>query len=119
LIFAITLPIIGTSQAVFSYALGPTWLLAIFIGGPLMAIFAVNIAVLVSSRARDPRAAEQTAAVVILPVILILFGVLAGYIILDVTVMLAGFSALLVVDIVLIYLSARLFQRETILTKWS
>lgn len=92
LIFAITLPIIGTSQAVFSYALGPTWLLAIFIGGPLMAIFAVNIAVLVSSRARDPRAAEQTAAVVILPVILILFGVLAGYIILDVTVMLAGFS---------------------------
>jgi ABC-2 type transport system permease protein len=119
LIFAIALPIIGTSQAVISYALGPTWLLAIFIGGPLMAIFAVNIAVLVSSRARDPRAAEQTAAVVILPVILILFGVLAGYIILNVTVMLASFSALLVVDIVLIYLGARLFQRETILTKWS
>jgi ABC-2 type transport system permease protein len=119
LIFAIALPIIGVSPAVISYALGPTWLVAIFIGGPLMAVFAVNIAVLVSSRARDPRAAEQTAAVVILPVLIMLFAVLAGFIVLNVTFMLASFSVLLILDVFLVYLGARLFQREAILTRWS
>jgi len=119
LIFAIALPIIGVSPAVISYALGPTWLVAIFIGGPLMAVFAVNIAVLVSSRARDPRAAEQTAAVVILPILMLLFAVLGGFIILNVTIMLASFSALLILDVFLVYLGARLFQREAILTRWN
>jgi ABC-2 type transport system permease protein len=107
------------SPAVISYALGPTWLVAIFIGGPLMAVFAVNIAVLVSSRARDPRAAEQTAAVVILPVLIMIFAVLAGFIVLNVTFMLASFSVLLILDVFLVYLGARLFQREAILTRWS
>jgi ABC-2 type transport system permease protein len=119
LIFAIALPIIGVRPAVISYALGPTWLVAIFVGGPLMAVFAVNIAVLVSSRARDPRAAEQTAAVVILRILMLLFAVLGGFIILNVTIMLASFSFLLILDVFLVYLGARLFQREAILTRWN
>lgn len=117
-IFAVALQLIGISPAVVSYALGPIWLLAIFVAGPLMAVMAVNVAVMVSSRARDPRAAEQTAAVVIVPVMLLLFSVLAGFIVLSVNMMLITIAILLVLDIGLVYLGARLFQREVILTRW-
>jgi hypothetical protein len=33
--------------------------------------------------------------------------------------MLASFSVLLILDVFLVYLGARLFQREAILTRWN
>jgi ABC-2 type transport system permease protein len=94
------------------------WLVAVFVAGPLMAIMAVNFAVIVSSRVNDPRVAEQMAAVIIVPLLGMLFGQLAGVIVLNVQFMLVAVSIILIVDVGLIYLGARLFQRETILTKW-
>jgi len=50
--------------------------------GPLMAIAAVNLSVIVSSRVNDPRMAEQIAGVLIVPILALLFAQLAGLIIL-------------------------------------
>jgi ABC-2 type transport system permease protein len=83
-----------------------------------MAIVAVNFALIVSSRVSDPRVAEQISAVIIVPLLAVVFGQIAGVIILNAQFMLIAVGVLVLVDVGLIYLGARLFQRETILTKW-
>ena len=117
-IFVLLTPLVGVSPAVRSYILGPTWLLAIVVAGPLMAVLAINFSLMVSSRVNDPRAAEQISAVLIVPLMLVLFGQIGGLIILNPTLMFILILILVVLDIGMIYLGARLFQRETILTRW-
>jgi len=118
LIFLILAPIVGARPTVFAGILNPVWLLAIFVAGPLMALLAVNIAIIVSSRVNDPRVAEQIAAVVVVPILGLIFGQVAGVIVLNVQFMVMAIGGLAVIDAALIYVGARLFQRETILTKW-
>lgn len=117
-IFQILIPLTGASQQVRAYVLGPTWLLGVLVVGPLMAIAAVNFAIMVSSRVNDPRVAEQMAAILIVPVLALLFGQVAGLLVINQQLMLIVISALIAADALLIYLGARLFQRETILTRW-
>jgi ABC-2 type transport system permease protein len=118
LIFVVLAPVVGATPAVISYILNPVWLLAVIVAGPLMAVLSVNFALFVSSRVNDPRVAEQISAVLIMPILMILFGQIAGIIVLSVQIMLLFILALVVIDIGMIYLGARLFQRETILTQW-
>lgn len=117
-IFQFALGAIGASPAVRAYVLSPAWLMGVGLAGPLMSAAAVNVAVILSSRVSDPRVAEQLSAVLVVPVLGLLFGQVAGFLVMDARMMLATVSALLAVDLVLVYLSARLFQRERILTRW-
>lgn len=106
------------SEEIFRLAMDPMWLVAIFVVGPLMSLMAVSVAVMVSSRVTDPRAAEQLAAFVILPIILLILGQSMGWLIVDARLVLLLGLVVLLVDVVLVYLSVKSFQRETILTKW-
>ena len=117
-VFQLLIPVTGASEVVRSYVLGPTWLLGVLVVGPLMAIAAVNFAIMVSSRVNDPRIAEQMAAILIVPVMALLFGQVAGLLVVNLQLMLVVIGVMVVLDILLIYLGARLFQRETILTRW-
>ncbi|HMT21156.1 MAG TPA: ABC transporter permease, partial [Promineifilum sp.] len=94
------------------------WLLAIFVVSPLLAVLATCVAVIVSSRASDPRVAEQLSAVVILPLILLVVGQSLGLILIDRRLMLLLGLIVLILDAALLFLAVRLFQRETILTRW-
>lgn len=118
LLFILVSPLTGISEAVHAYIMGPTWVLAVFLLGPLMAVMAVNFAIYVSSRAADPRVAEQISAVLILPVMMVLFGQIAGIVTLDLKLVLITAVVLLLLDIGLVWLAARLFKRENILTAW-
>ncbi len=118
ILFILLLPVVGVSAAVRNYITGPIWLLAVFLAGPLMAILAVNFAVLVSSRVSDPRVAEQISAVLIVPILALLFSQIAGIIVLNTGIMLLFCLVVAVIDVGMIFLGARLFRRETILTKW-
>ena len=117
-IFVLLAPVFGASASAVRQLLNPIWFVAVFIIGPLIAILAVNFAVLVSSRVTDPRVAEQISAVIIVPLLAVLFGQIAGVIVLDLRFMLAAVVVLVIIDIGVAALGARLFQRETILTKW-
>ncbi|MCC7361809.1 MAG: ABC transporter permease subunit [Anaerolineales bacterium] len=117
-VFLIGLPLVGGGAIVVRQVLSPVWLLAIFVISPLMSVLAVVFALMVSSRASDPRVAEQTAAVIIAPLLAVLFGQLAGVIVLNVTFMLVAIVLLALIDLAMVYLGARLFQRENILTRW-
>jgi len=117
-IFAIGTLIITGGGALAAALLDPMWLIAIFLAGPLMAVLSVNFSIMVSSRVNDPRVAEQLSAVIILPLLAVFFGQIAGLFILNSTLILIMCVVLLLVDILMVYLSIRLFQRETILTRW-
>jgi len=117
-IFAIGSLIITGGGALASALLDPMWLIAVFLAGPLMAVLSVNFSIMVSSRVNDPRVAEQLSAVVILPILAVFFGQIAGLFILNSTLILIMCLVLFLVDLLMIFLSVRLFQRETILTRW-
>ncbi|MEA3327426.1 MAG: ABC transporter permease subunit [Chloroflexota bacterium] len=117
-LFLLGLPILGVSRAVISYIISPTWLLAILIGGPLMAVASVNFAIYISSRVSDPRVAEQISALLIVPILGLMFAQIAGVIVVNVIVMLSFIGGMILFDIGMIYLGATIFQRETILTRW-
>jgi len=117
-IFAIGSLIITGGGALAAALLDPMWLIAIFIAGPLMAVLSVNFSIMVSSRVNDPRVAEQLSAVVILPLLAVFFGQIAGLFILNSTLILIMCVVLLLIDVLMIYLAVRLFQREMILTRW-
>jgi ABC-2 type transport system permease protein len=117
-IFAIGSLFLTGGGALASALLDPMWLIAVFIAGPLMAVLSVNFSIMVSSRVNDPRVAEQLSAVVILPLLAVFFGQIAGVFILNSTLILLMSLVLLFVDAVMVYLAIRLFQRETILTRW-
>ena len=117
-IFAVGSLIITGGGALAAALLNPTWLIAVFVAGPLMAVLSVNFCIMVSSRVNDPRVAEQVSAVVILPLLVLFFGQIAGFLVLNSTLILIMCVVLVLLDILMIYLAVRLFQREAILTRW-
>ena len=117
-LFLLFAPLAGATPAVMSYILSPIWLIGVLAIGPLFAVASVIVALIVSSRVADPRVAEQISAVVIMPVLVILFAQIAGIVILDVQAMILGVLVMIAIDIGLIALAAQLFQREVILTRW-
>jgi ABC-2 type transport system permease protein len=118
LIFAIGAWFLITSQALYAALLDARWLLAVFLVGPLMALLAVNVSIMVSSRVNDPRVAEQISMIVILPILAVFFGQLAGLFLINRQFVLVSAAVLALVDGLLVYLAVHLFQRETILTRW-
>lgn len=117
-IFALGSWILVANKMLLSALLDARWLIAIFIVGPLLAVISVTFAVMVSSRVSDPRVAEQVSMVVIVPVLVGLFGQMAGLFVLNKQVILGVAIVMVALDTLLVYLATRVFQRESILTRW-
>jgi ABC-2 type transport system permease protein len=100
------------------FLLEPLWLLAIFVVGPLMTLLAVSIAMMVSSRVSDPRVAEQLSMFIILPVILGIIGQSVGVVLIDREFVLIVAAVVAILDVILLFVGVRAFQREAILTRW-
>jgi len=98
--------------------LAPRWLIAIFLVGPLLAILAVSFAMMVSSRVSDPRSAEQISMMLILPIMGGFLGQMAGLFVLSTAIISTVAGVMVLLDALMIYLAARVFQRESILTRW-
>jgi ABC-2 type transport system permease protein len=117
-IYAVGAGLLVESPAVTRALVNPLWLFAVIVVGPLLATLSVNFALMVSSRVTDPRAAEQISVVIILPLLVLFFGQITGLFYINTTLILGLAFVLLIVDAIMIYLAVRLFQRETILTRW-
>jgi ABC-2 type transport system permease protein len=117
-IFEVGAHLIATSPVVLTRLTEPLWLMAIFLIGPLLAVASVSVAVMVSSRATDPRVAEQLSMLVILPLLAVFFGQIAGLFLVNETLILWMAVALVIIDAGLLIFATQLFQRETILTRW-
>ncbi|WP_420644144.1 ABC transporter permease subunit [Candidatus Leptofilum sp.] len=107
-----------TNETVFARIIDPMWLLAVFLVGPLLAVLAVCAAMMISSRVSDPRTAEQLSGAVMLPIILLVMGQSFGVFLLSSELVLVTAVVLIILDAILFYLTVKMFQRETILTRW-
>ena len=117
-LFMVAARMLAVSDRVFALIADPMWLVGMLVAAPLLCILSVTTAVAVSSRVNDPRAAEQLSAMLVIPVMVLLFGRIIGFLTLNVTTMLIFSLLLLVVNFGMLALTVKLFQREVILTRW-
>ena len=104
---------------VYSYSARSVWVLAMLLLSPLMAILSVLCGVIVSSRMNDARAAQQVTGIFVVPIMGVSLVVLAGWIFVSVPIVLYTVLGTLLVDLVVLFFAVQLFQRETILTRWT
>lgn len=86
--------------------------------GPLATLAALQATIAVSSRANDPRSAQQIAVLLVLPLVIMLVGQIVGAFVVTTLTLLLIALAMAVVWVLLLLLSVALFERETILTRW-
>lgn len=94
------------------------WLFGTLVLSPLLALFGNAMAVVVSSRVLDPRAAQNLAATTVLPLLGLLVVQLAGRIALGPRFYGVLALGVLLADIALVFAAVRLFDRERLLTHW-
>jgi ABC-2 type transport system permease protein len=117
-VFALGSWLAVANKAVVGALLDASWLIAILVVGPLMAVLSVTFSLMVSSRVNDPRVAEQVSMVIMLPVLAGFFGQVAGFFFLNKQIITVVAVVMVAVDALMVYLATRVFQRETILTRW-
>lgn len=118
LIFILGATFLAAGPDLVGRLLDPLWLLAVFVVGPLLTISAISVAVMVSSRANDPRVAEQLSMLVVIPLLGLFFAQIAGLIYINRTVIVWMALGIAALDAVLVYFATQFFQREAILTRW-
>lgn len=97
---------------------GPRFVLMFGVLGPLVELASLQVSVIVSSRAADPRSAQQMTGLLILPITAVFIAQLMGVLMIGSTALLLGSLACLLLNLVLLWIGIRVFQRETILTRW-
>jgi ABC-2 type transport system permease protein len=106
------------SDRVYAALLNPKWLVAMLILAPLLSLLSVSIAVVISSRVNDNRAVQQIGGFIVLPIVLLGLAQTTGLILLNAGTFVLGAAIVAVIDILILRLGVRLFQREKILTQW-
>jgi len=96
----------------------PRALLTMFLLGPLASLAALQMAVCVSSRVNDARSAQQIGALIILPITLLLVGEFTANLQLTSALLLTMSAGLAMLNVALMLVGIRLFDRESILTRW-
>ncbi len=104
----------------YGYYLFPNLTMAVLFGlvTPLVCLSSVEGSVVISSFVTDVRAAQQLASLLILPFVGLYVAGEIGLLRLDAFHLLLLAPALLAADIVLLFVSRALFQRDQILTRW-
>jgi ABC-2 type transport system permease protein len=106
-------------RGVWTMMLTTRSLALVFVMGPLAALLGLQLAVCASSRVNDARTAQQLGAlIIVLPIAALQIGQFLGGIVLT-TGMIAAIAVLLCAsNAVLMSIAIRLFDRESILTRW-
>ena len=97
---------------------GPRLFLLFALLGPLIELASLQVSVIVSSRTSDPRSAQQITALLILPVTIVFVAQLMGLVLIGPTAILLASLGCLVLNALLLWVGVRVFQRESILTRW-
>ncbi len=95
----------------------PTWYPLIFWVAPAVATMAMAASVLVSSRVSTFMEAYQTSGILVLPVIILVIGQVAGVVYLDVGFALLLGTFLWILDAVLIYIGVKQFRRAELIAR--
>ncbi len=95
-----------------------SWYLALFLLTPAVALLSFLLGIIASPRAADSKAAQNIAILIILPVMALIGIQVTGQVWFTPILMLAISLAVIVIDIMALFLAVRLFRRETIVSGW-
>jgi ABC-2 type transport system permease protein len=98
--------------------LGARTLIMFLLLAPLVELATLQVSVIVSSRANDPRSAQQLTSLLILPITAVFIAQLMGSFVLTSGWLLLGCAVLAALNGALLIAGVRVFERETILTRW-
>jgi ABC-2 type transport system permease protein len=98
--------------------LGARTLMLFAVLGPLVSLTALLTAGIVSSRVNDARTAQQLGGFLALPITAIFIAQLMGQFLLGIGALLSMAAMLAGVNLLLLWVGVRVFQRETILMRW-
>lgn len=119
---AVALEILGAvllaDAGVWQSLIGPRLFLMFGLLGPFVVLASLQVSVIVSSRASDPRSAQQVTGLLILPVTFVFVAQMMGVLVVGPTALVLGAFGCMVLNVILLWLGVRVFQRETILTRW-
>lgn len=118
-IFAASIPLVALTPQVAALIVSPAWVLMVLLCAPLLGLIMVGASVLISSRVNDPRTAQNLNGVVVVPIMLLFAGQLAGLVVVNVGFVLLFAAGLAALAALTLWLAARLFEREAILTRWT
>jgi ABC-2 type transport system permease protein len=90
----------------------------ILVVGPALALLSLQTAILISSRVNDARTAQQFGVFVIIPATALLVAQFSGALWLSAAALAAIGIGILIIWVILAAISVRVFDRETILTRW-
>ena len=103
---------------VWRVVLGMRMLVLFVIVGPLVELASLQVSVITSSRAQDARSAQQLTALLILPITAVFVAQLLGAFVIPAAALLVASAGLVALNALLLWVGVRVFQRETILTRW-
>lgn len=110
--------LVAGEPGVWRTALGARTFILFLVVGPLVELATLQVSIIVSSRANDPRSAQQLTSLLILPITVVFIAQLMGSFVLSPAALLLGSLGLALLNTVLIFIGVRVFDRETILTRW-
>jgi ABC-type Na+ efflux pump permease subunit len=95
------------------------WVMMILLLAPLIAVASIGLTVTVSARVKGFREAQQISVVLIIPVIALMLGQLSGVMIIGPITVAVVAVFLAAIDVAILYMGVRLFNREEILPRLS
>jgi ABC-2 type transport system permease protein len=93
------------------------WILMIFGLAPTVALASIGLTVIISSRVKGFREAQQISVILLLPILALVFGQVAGAVIFGPVIIALLTAVFVVVDFVVFRIGVTLFKREEILAK--
>lgn len=117
-IFIAATALLALSAPVFAAVITPGWLITLFLWTPCLSLIAIAAMIAVSARVNDPRTAQQYSAWVVVPFMLLFFGQLFGLVTVGPLFTLTILLILVPLAALALWFATRIFQRETILTRW-
>jgi len=95
----------------------PIWILLIFGLAPTLALASIGLAVIISARVKGFREAQQISAILLIPILALVFGQVSGALILGPVMVAALIGLFGGIDIIVFKIGLRIFKREEILSR--
>jgi ABC-2 type transport system permease protein len=93
------------------------WIMLIFGLAPAVALASIGLTVMISARVKGFREAQQISAILLIPILALIFGQVTGAIFFGPIVIAVLLGAFASIDLIVFYVGVKLFRREEILSK--
>ena len=101
-----------------TYSITASWFITLFLMTPAVAVLSFVLGVIGSSRAKDARSAQNLVLLIIFPVFALIAVQVTGVVWFTPLPMFILGLAICLIDVLVLRIAVRLFQRESIVVKW-